>query len=103
MWRDQGVAFELREDTSYEVSNRSLVSGMIINKVKICNLQYAFLFFFTLKNGLFFTRLLFQSYIMIVHPAYLCPSYLFLLAVVASSCDKAFYFNTYICFNLLGI
>lgn len=37
MWRDQGVAFELREDTSYEVSNRSLVSGMIISKVKICN------------------------------------------------------------------
>lgn len=32
MWREQGVAFELREDSSYGISNRSLASGMVVNK-----------------------------------------------------------------------
>ena len=32
-WREQGVAFELRSDSTYEVSNRSLASGLIIKKV----------------------------------------------------------------------
>lgn len=31
-WREQGVAFELRSDSTYEVSNRSLASGLIIKK-----------------------------------------------------------------------
>ena len=32
-WREEGVAFELRSDSTYEVSNRSLASGLIIKKV----------------------------------------------------------------------
>ncbi|XP_028399655.1 dynein assembly factor 3, axonemal-like [Dendronephthya gigantea] len=32
VWRDQGVAFELREDASYEVTNRSLASGLVVTK-----------------------------------------------------------------------
>ena len=32
-WREQGVAFELREDSTYEVSNRTLASGLITKKV----------------------------------------------------------------------
>ena len=32
IWRDQGVAFELREDASYEVANRSLASGLVVTK-----------------------------------------------------------------------
>ena len=40
IWRDQGVAFELREDASYEITNRSLASGLVVTKVKI---RYVFL------------------------------------------------------------
>ncbi|CAB4020560.1 Hypothetical predicted protein [Paramuricea clavata] len=32
VWRDQGVAFELREDASYETTNRSLASGLVVTK-----------------------------------------------------------------------
>ncbi|XP_015773182.1 PREDICTED: dynein assembly factor 3, axonemal-like [Acropora digitifera] len=31
-WREQGVAFELRSDSTYEVSNRTLASGLIIKR-----------------------------------------------------------------------
>lgn len=31
-WREQGVAFELRSDSTYEVTNRTLASGIIIKK-----------------------------------------------------------------------
>lgn len=31
-WREQGVAFELRSDSTYEVSNRTLASGIIVKK-----------------------------------------------------------------------
>ncbi|XP_068707855.1 dynein axonemal assembly factor 3-like isoform X2 [Montipora foliosa] len=31
-WREQGVAFELRSDSTYEVSNRTLASGLILKK-----------------------------------------------------------------------
>ncbi|KAL9978714.1 hypothetical protein ACROYT_G016264 [Oculina patagonica] len=31
-WREQGLAFELRSDSTYEVSNRTLASGIIIKK-----------------------------------------------------------------------
>lgn len=31
-WREQGVAFELRSDSTYEVSNMTLASGLIIKK-----------------------------------------------------------------------
>lgn len=32
-WRDQGVAFEMREDASYAVANRTLASGLVVTKV----------------------------------------------------------------------
>ena len=32
-WREQGVAFELRSDSTYEVTNRTLASGILIKKV----------------------------------------------------------------------
>ena len=32
-WREHGIAFELREDSTYEVPNRTLASGIIFNKV----------------------------------------------------------------------
>ncbi|XP_046858961.1 dynein axonemal assembly factor 3-like isoform X2 [Xenia sp. Carnegie-2017] len=31
-WRDQGVAFEMREDASYAVANRTLASGLVVTK-----------------------------------------------------------------------
>ncbi|KAK3727505.1 hypothetical protein QZH41_018379, partial [Actinostola sp. cb2023] len=31
-WREHGVAFELREDCTYEVSNRTLASGLLLKK-----------------------------------------------------------------------
>eukprot|EP00795_Rhopilema_esculentum_P012846 gene12846-3592_t len=31
-WRESGVAFELRDDSSYEVPNRTLASGIVIKK-----------------------------------------------------------------------
>ncbi len=34
-WRESGVAFELREDSSYEVCNRTLASGIIYKVVRI--------------------------------------------------------------------
>ena len=32
-WRESGVAFELREDSAYEVPNRTLASGIVFKKV----------------------------------------------------------------------
>lgn len=34
-WREHGVAFELRNDSTYEVSNRTLASGLILRKVNL--------------------------------------------------------------------
>ncbi|KXJ14500.1 Dynein assembly factor 3, axonemal [Exaiptasia diaphana] len=31
-WREHGVAFELRQDSTYEVSNRTLASGLLLKK-----------------------------------------------------------------------
>ena len=32
-WREHGVAFELRSDSTYEVSNRTLASGLLLKSV----------------------------------------------------------------------
>ena len=32
-WRESGVAFEVRDDSSYEVPNRTLASGILFKKV----------------------------------------------------------------------
>ena len=39
-WREQGVAFELRDDSTYEVSNRTLASGLLLKKVLLTRKRF---------------------------------------------------------------